>query len=150
MTAKWTHERLELLKELWADGDTARAIATQLGPEFTRNAVIGKAHRMRLEPRKIIEDHPQQCEPDQPAPVPTPREPRRPSIRLRLLLRTERPPGGPLTVLDLTDKTCRWPIGDVGVEGFHFCGAGPEDESPYCAPHRRTAYQSTMIMRRSR
>lgn len=149
MSAKpqlWTHERLELLKELWADGDSARVIAARLGPEFTRNSVIGKVHRMKLESRKVDQT---QDGPDQPAPVPAPRKPGRPPVRLRPLLRIEPPPGAPLTVFDLTDKTCRWPIGDVGVEGFHFCGATSEDESPYCAPHRRIAYQS-MMMRRSR
>jgi len=139
MTARpqlWTHERLELLKEYWADGDSTRVIAERLGPEFTRNSVIGKAHRMQLESRKIEHAH---VEPDQSAPVPAPVRPR--PVHLRPLLRFERSPGGPLGVLDLTDKTCRWPIGDVGVEGFHFCGELSADESPYCPHHRHVAYQ---------
>ena len=51
------------------------------------------------------------------------------------------PKGGRVTILHLSDKTCKWPIGDPGSEDFCFCGHSPRDKSPYCEYHARAAYQ---------
>ncbi|PKQ03506.1 MAG: GcrA cell cycle regulator, partial [Alphaproteobacteria bacterium HGW-Alphaproteobacteria-11] len=51
------------------------------------------------------------------------------------------------TVLTLTEHTCKWPIGDPGRPGFHFCGRGADNGSPYCTEHARMAYQPAQARR---
>ena len=142
----WTDEKLKLLEEYWADGVSARVIAERFGKGFTRNSVIGKVHRMKFTARR--EKPPSPAEPSKPL------EPSKPVVKLkppprRVIadkpVRPVRPvitlqPGEPLTLLHLTAKTCRWPIGDPGVPGFHFCGELPKRDSPYCDRHRAVAY----------
>ena len=163
----WTDERVELLKKLWTEGLSASQIAGRLGSGVTRNAVIGKVHRLNLSGRV------QQQRGTQPR---APRKQREPSLRrVRTAWHAEprhgrqqcaeaddagrsaRPPpalpepqplrlvdlpqDGRVTILHLSDKTCKWPIGDPGSEEFCFCGHGPRDGSPYCEYHARLAYQ---------
>ena len=91
----WTDERVSLLRQLWGNGKSASEIAQILGDEITRNAVIGKAHRLGLSGR--------------PSPIR-----KKPSAEAS-------PPSG-ATILSLTDRMCKWPIGDPREPGFHFCG----------------------------
>jgi len=166
----WTDERVELLKKLWTEGLSASQIAGRLGAGVTRNAVIGKVHRLNLSGRV------QQQRTAQPR---TPRKQREPSLApraggngggmpsmptagntaLKPMMRAEThvrpaslpepqplrlvdlPKDGRVTILHLSDKTCKWPIGDPGSEEFCFCGHGPRDGSPYCEYHARLAYQ---------
>jgi len=158
----WTDERVELLKKLWAEGLSASQVAKQLGG-VTRNAVIGKVHRLGLSGR-ATPSRPARARPQAPRtlvrgrPDPLTAEAREEEqqrsqsaqkaeaahIEERGLEPVQR-----ATVLTLTEHTCKWPIGDPGRPGFHFCGRGADHGSPYCTEHARLAYQP-MQARRNR
>ena len=141
----WTDERVEQLKQLWADGLSASQIARQLGG-VTRNAVIGKVHRLGLAGRAT------------PARAERPRmqvarriaRPRpQPIIQVPII---ERDPvvdeqGRKTTVLTISDRMCKWPIGDPSTTEFHFCGHPPKVNSPYCDAHSVKAFQPTQSRR---
>ena len=171
----WTGERVELLKKLWGEGLSASQIAARLSQGVTRNAVIGKVHRLNLSNRapqahSTTPRTPRKArEPSHPGrPNPMPSLPATGSAALKPMPRAEAQPrqialpepkplrlvalpkGGNITILHLSDKTCRWPIGDPGQEGFCFCGHGPRDGSPYCEYHARLAYQPLQDRRRDR
>jgi GcrA cell cycle regulator len=159
--AMWTEDRVNTLKQLWADGLSASQIAARLGLGVTRNAVIGKVHRLNLAgratqprntapraPRKTREPSIPGRSPSMPtagatalkpfhqtAPRPMPLPEPKP---LRLV---DNAKDGRITILHLSDKTCKWPIGDPMHEDFCFCGHGPREGSPYCEYHARIAYQ---------
>ena len=151
----WTDERVELLKKLWAEGHSASQIAARLpGEEITRNAVIGKVHRLNLAGRVMEAKAPKESkalEKPRPSIPPIPMtvnevekaqftiEANPPQLPIPQVLPLVN--GGRVTVLHLSDKTCRWPIGDPGTEDFCFCGHTPRDKSPYCDYHTRAAYQ---------
>ena len=141
----WTDERVEALKALWIDGLSASDIAAELGG-ITRNAVIGKVHRLGLAGRAG------------PARAERPRS----SISHKSVVRMAAPEpeiveedpiklddGNFATVLTINDRMCRWPIGDPSENEFHFCGRKPKSGSPYCEAHARKAYQP-QIARRDR
>ncbi len=106
----WTDEQEEKLKQLWREGKTASQIAEELGG-VSRNAVIGKAHRLGLSGR--------------PSPI---------------KVKASRPKK--VGLLDLTERMCRWPIGDPRQPGFYFCGKQAMPGLPYCAEHAAKAYQT--------
>src|SRR6185312_10450203 len=157
----WTDERVELLKKLWADGLSASQIAGELGG-ITRNAVIGKVHRLGLSGRAKSPS----------SSTPRARKPRshmlrvsRPSIRgnnalaLAYDMEPEHDPEPietviPLeqrrTLLELNEETCRWPIGDPSGTDFYFCGGKSVTGLPYCAHHSRVAYQPANDRRKDR
>jgi GcrA cell cycle regulator len=157
----WTDERVELLKKLWSDGLSASQIAAELGG-ITRNAVIGKVHRLGLSGRAKSAS----------SSAPRVRKPRshmlrvaRPAMRgnsaLALAYELEPiqepelidniiPMGQRRTLLELSDATCRWPIGDPASADFFFCGGAPLNGLPYCAYHSRVAYQPATERRRDR
>jgi GcrA cell cycle regulator len=180
-TQTWTAERVELLKQMWADGLSASTIAGRLGAGISRNAVIGKVHRLGLSGRAT---------PARTA-SPRPRRPRQPSHpsghpsshsghpghpgRTRLMPtagatalkpqvcqeRMVQPDPEPIRLVDipkgervnllmLSDKTCRWPIGEPGTEDFFFCGMSPRESTPYCEYHARLAYQPLYDRRRQK
>ncbi|WCL54789.1 GcrA family cell cycle regulator [Gimibacter soli] len=120
----WTDERIELLKNLWDSGQSASQIAKELGEGVTRNAVIGKAHRLGLKsrPSPVKADKPE-------APAAPKRVEKKEAKKL-------------VTLLDLTDRMCKWPHGHPGDEDFHFCGKPSEPGMPYCASHCAEAYQA--------
>jgi GcrA cell cycle regulator len=141
----WTDERVEMLKKLWLDGLSASQIAKQLGG-VTRNAVIGKVHRLGLsgratpsQPQRPVFKAPRPARPAatatprrvpaEAAPMPVPRPP---------AFYAEEP--GSATVLTLGAHMCKWPIGDPSTDGFTFCGRR-SSEGPYCGEHARVAYQ---------
>jgi GcrA cell cycle regulator len=150
----WTDERVEALKKLWADGLSASQIAAELGG-ITRNAVIGKVHRLGLSGRAKSPS----------SAAPRPRKPRATSHMLRVSRSSMRgntalahayeldiepepqlidnviPLGQRRSLLELTENTCRWPIGDPGTADFFFCGGPTITSLPYCAYHSRVAYQ---------
>jgi GcrA cell cycle regulator len=153
----WTDERVELLKKLWLDGHSASQIAKQLG-EVTRNAVIGKVHRLGLSGRATP------SQPARPA-FKTPRPPRpvvtSPPVQRRSAeVRPAPPPPvaapvvyveerGTATVLTLGAHMCKWPIGDPASDEFTFCGRRAGDEGPYCVEHARVAYQPQQAKKKS-
>jgi GcrA cell cycle regulator len=156
----WTDERVELLKKLWADGLSASQIAGQLGG-VTRNAVIGKVHRLGLSGRaKSLSSS-----------APRPRKPRPLSHSMRPRLRYSGntalaaspemeadldplanivPMGPRVSILELSEATCHWPIGDPGTDGFAYCGTRSKLNNPYCPYHARLAYQPLADRRRER
>jgi GcrA cell cycle regulator len=159
----WTDERVELLKKLWSDGLSASQIAGELGG-ITRNAVIGKVHRLGLSGRAKSPSNA----------TPRPRKPRSASHMMRVprasirgntalshayeldtepepeLIENIIPIGQRRTILELTEETCRWPIGDPGSTEFFFCGGHTLSALPYCAYHSRVAYQPANDRRRDK
>src|SRR5262249_38365017 len=158
----WTDDRVELLKRLWTDGLSASQIAAELGG-ITRNAVIGKVHRLGLSGRAKSPS----------STVPRPRKPRapgmmrlpRPSMRGNTPLATMYgtavqsepelveniiPIGQRGSLLALKDSKCGGPIGDPGTPEFFFCGGTPVEGLPYCNYHSRVAYQPAADRRRDR
>jgi GcrA cell cycle regulator len=156
----WTDERVELLKKLWADGLSASQIAAELGG-VTRNAVIGKVHRLSLSGRaKPSGGSVRTNRPKAPRP---PRQARpvtvgntalkviaQPLPRQRIVPIEDVVVPIPLraTILTLSDRTCKWPIGDPTDETFCFCGHNPRQSSPYCEYHSRVAFQPNVERRR--
>ncbi|GAD58083.1 LOW QUALITY PROTEIN: gcrA cell cycle regulator [Brevundimonas abyssalis TAR-001] len=149
MSQGWTEDRVGALKKLWLEGQSASQIAKQLGGGVTRNAVIGKVHRLGLSGRAA---------PSQPArttfraPRPRPAQPRRraasrrPSRALRPCRRTPPAPRipdmpGTATVLTLGAHMCKWPIGDPTSSDFSFCGRRSDEGATYCVEHAKLAYQ---------
>jgi GcrA cell cycle regulator len=176
----WTEERVELLKKLWMEGLSASQIAGVLGDGVTRNAVIGKVHRLKLSGR---------AKPASSAP--RARNTQRPSVRRsgmssspRSSLSSMRPRSigsAPmlgatalkiseefeveayqppqvqeleipveerLTLLQLNEQTCKWPIGDPLTPDFFFCGRPHDEGRPYCEFHSRRAYHQVEKKRR--
>ena len=146
----WTDERVETLKKLWLDGLSASQIATQLGG-VTRNAVIGKVHRLGLSGRATPSQPARTAfkAPRPPRPIASVQSgPRRmlerqshahPTPAPRPVSYVEQP--GTATVLTLGAHMCKWPIGDPSTDGFTFCGRRASEEGPYCVEHARVAYQ---------
>jgi len=201
----WTDERVETLKRMWAEGQSASQIAKELGG-VTRNAVIGKVHRLGLSNRAgegaaAAEDAEQPSLARNEAPSPKPAEPaaaksaaapkpapERPApqaapapasgatvtplpIRKAIIPAGQPLPPQPsaneispealasvrevekrakkLTLMELTERTCKWPIGDPATEDFWFCGLPSVAGKPYCEAHVGVAFQP-MSARRDR
>ena len=205
----WTDERVETLKKMWAEGQSASQIAKELGG-VTRNAVIGKVHRLGLSNRvggaaaeeetvteapvaKPVEAPKPTPEPvvaAQPAPKPAPEPRPAPAVErpapaaaapasnvTPLPLRKAIVPAGQplppqpsineispetlasarevekrarrLTLMELTERTCKWPIGDPATDDFWFCGLPSHPGKPYCEAHVGVAFQP-MSARRDR
>ncbi len=119
----WTDERVAQLRQLWGSGKSASEIADLLGG-VSRNAVIGKAHRLGLSGR--------------PSPI------KKKKAKAEIV---EAKPAG-ATILNLTERMCRWPIGDPKQPGFRFCGKPSMPNLPYCAEHAAIAYQVPSNKRR--
>ncbi len=152
----WTDERVAMLKKLWAEGHSASQIAQQLGG-VTRNAVIGKVHRLglsgRATPSRPVRRPPRlaRAKPRldtggtarETAVTTSPAERTRASERAEILAAL--PPlqlddGKTASVLTIRDSMCKWPIGDPGDPGFAFCGR-KADCGPYCSEHAKIAFQ---------
>ena len=187
----WTDERVELLKKMWTDGKSASQIAKELGG-VTRNAVIGKVHRLGLSNRAsgsaskpAAEDKatapkkdaaktkpaaktaPKPAEPVEPAPKPVnPVQPRKPIItagqplppqpsaneispEALATVREVEKKARRISLMELTERTCKWPIGDPATEDFWFCGLPCQSGKPYCEAHVGVAFQP-MSSRRDR
>lgn len=172
----WTDERVERLKQLWANGLSASQIAAEIGG-ISRNAVIGKVHRLGLSGRAKTGQEPQQpvrarkdgeadgaasldgatalngaeaAEPGdaimlttgQTGDEPSLPEPRREEVVVALSQR--------VTIMDLRESMCRWPIGDPTSPEFRFCGGRSITGLPYCPHHAQIAYQPVADRRRDR
>ncbi|RNF36201.1 GcrA family cell cycle regulator [Paracoccus methylarcula] len=193
----WTDERVETLKRMWAEGQSASAIAKELGG-VTRNAVIGKVHRLGLSnrndeaeakpaPAPAAEKKPEKksapakpepapqpaaAKPDpapvkeeapQPAFTPAPRRPIVPagqplppqpsaneiSPEALASVREVEKKARKLSLMELTERTCKWPIGDPATDKFWFCGLPSQPGKPYCEAHVGVAFQP-MSSRRDR
>lgn len=182
----WTDERVALLKKLWMEGLSASQIAAELSGGVTRNAVIGKVHRLKLSARAKPASVASRAK------TPRPAAPRRPTsspgVRgtastaasavsqrrsnpapvigaTALKIDTETQPqmaveiaeqpaelfipvAERISLLQLTEKTCKWPIGDPVSSEFHFCGRDAEENKPYCEFHSKRAYHQLERRRR--
>jgi GcrA cell cycle regulator len=168
--ATWTDERVELLKKLWTDGLSASQIAAELG-NVTRNAVIGKVHRLGLSGRpkdaKSTPATPQRPRkaatrmPSPPAPItphvannvvvaPIPLQPVMEQPPVALDDDVAIPMSERVTIMDLRESMCRWPMGDPTKPEFRFCGARSITGLPYCTHHSRIAYQPVADRKRER
>ncbi len=158
----WTDDRVELLTKLWADGLSASQIAKELGG-VTRNAVIGKVHRLGLSGRAKAPSS---------AAKRAKRVPRANGYATRQSRATSRgngrknpaiatvsrtaiedlvaPEPKKIDLVELSDKRCKWPYGDPATDDFYFCGHASKDEQPYCEYHSALAYQNTPDRKRDR
>lgn len=166
----WTDERVELLKKLWGEGLSASQIASRLG-SVTRNAVIGKVHRLGLSGRattsrmKTVRPRSRLAAPKRAVTAPqAAAKPRfaavgNPAVRALYPLDAEPlpsveelviPVAERKTIQTLTESSCRWPIGDPQTAEFHFCGKHKVSGLPYCEFHARRAFQPAIPRRRER
>lgn len=171
----WTDERVNTLKKLWTEGLSASQIAAELG-DVTRNAVIGKVHRLGLSGRakttSTSAPRPRRARaPSQPSTRAAssgtaPRSVGNAALKMDPQVKAEASPNVvpkaepqsdvvvPIskraTILSLTEQTCKWPIGDPGDDGFHFCGNKSKNGLPYCDYHCRIAYQPVSDRRRDK
>jgi GcrA cell cycle regulator len=140
-SSTWTEDRITLLKQFWGQKSAAE-IAKILGCGLSRNAVIGKAHRLNLSAGKkpantsiaSLRDRSRNTE------ARPPRTLRAPKMAVRL---PPEPVGAGISLLELTEKTCRYPHGDPKAAEFKFCGAPSLPGLPYCPYHSAVAYQIT-------
>ncbi|WP_380057205.1 GcrA family cell cycle regulator [Falsihalocynthiibacter sp. SS001] len=187
----WTDERVETLKKMWGEGQSASQIAKELGG-VTRNAVIGKVHRLGLSNRATTTSKPAaekkpaaakpaaakpkptvpKAEPERAAAKPASTEPPRPIPVRKAIIPAGQPlPPQPsaneispeamasvrevektakkLNLMELTERTCKWPIGDPATDEFWFCGLDVKAGKPYCEAHVGVAFQP-MSNRRDR
>jgi len=137
----WTPEKEEKLRELWKKGNTASQIASLLGGA-TRNAVIGKAHRLNLEARApskksvLRVNSENNIKPE----AKTQKLGRKARFKA-LLLDKNFEPENPKKLEELTDETCKWPSGHPNEENFYFCGRKSLEKFVYCKLHMLYAYQ---------
>ena len=137
----WTIEREKKLRELWKKGHTASQIAELIG-DTTRNAVIGKAHRLNLQARAASKKLSSKIntENNNTPEVKTQKLGRKARFKA-LLLDKNFEQENPKKLEELTDKTCRWPIGHPYEKDFYFCGRTPMEKFVYCKLHMLYAYQ---------
>lgn len=154
----WSDERVDHLRRLWEEGRTASQIATELGG-VTRNAVIGKIHRLGLSNRtksgelpagtsrsgardgdgaSVVADAIAMAE----MPIETLPSASVTPVALSLTRR--------VTIMDLRESMCRWPIGDPTAPDFHYCGDRSITGLPYCTHHAQIAYQPAAERKRDR
>ena len=137
----WTPEREEKLRQLWKQGHSGSQIASILG-NTTRNAVIGKVFRLKLASRitsKKLEGK-KNTEKNNSPETKTQKLGRKARFKALLLDRNFEQEN-PKKFGELTDKTCKWPIGHPYEEKFYFCGRKPMEKFPYCKLHLLYAFQ---------
>jgi len=134
--------RIEQLKKLWASGLSASAIAQKLGDNATRNSVIGKVHRLKLDARSVSQkSSPKVNTENQNTPeVKTQKTGRKARFKALLIDKTF-PEVNPTKIEDLTDQHCRWPLGEKMEPASFFCGRVPMEKFVYCKLHMLFAYQ---------
>ena len=137
----WTDEREKKLRELWGKGRTANQIAEILG-NTTRNAVIGKAHRLKLAARTHSKNSQAKSrERKNQNQITKPEKLSRKARFKSLLLDKNFEPENPKTLEELNDTTCRWPIGHPDEKDFYFCGRSSVKGFSYCKLHVLYAFQ---------
>ena len=164
----WTDERVELLRQLWLDGKSASQISAQLGHGVTRNAVIGKVHRLGLAGRAKAPSSaaaPRAASAPRMPPRPASNGARtavrgatalayaaEPALDTRPVFQEDDvvvPMSLRVTIIDLKEAMCRWPLGDPSSADFRYCGS-PATSGPYCVHHGKLAYQPVQDRRRER
>jgi GcrA cell cycle regulator len=132
----WTPEREEKLKQLWKKGHSGSQIARLLGDGATRNSVLGKSFRLKLQSRVVTKKT---------TPRTNTEKDNSPEIKAQKLGRKEKfkallisknfPPEQPTILEDLNQDTCRYPLGEKLEPAKFFCGRKPVDKYPYCELH---------------
>ena len=137
----WTEQETKILRDLWKKGLTASQIAAQI-PGKTRNACIGRAHRLNLEARaKSKKTTPKvNTENNTKSEIKTQKLGRKAKFKA-LILDKNFEQENPTKLEELTNETCRWPIGHPYEEKFYFCGRKPMEKFPYCKLHVLYAFQ---------
>ena len=170
----WTEQQIQTLQEMWGHGFSASEIAVRLGGGLSRNAIIGKAHRMKLSAgqptvvKKAGATANRRAVPSTEGRtvLTTPSDRKRVMLRSlpvmplppsttvkRLIEKTQQATGHVSTVASLhrgdgvavtkvSERQCRWPVGDPRSPDFRFCGCGVYESLPYCIDHARIAYQN--------
>lgn len=141
----WNDERVELLKKFWSEGLSASQIASKMGG-VTRNAVIGKVHRLGLSGRATPAKPQRGCEAEvyedeRPAAVYARSEVERLVVEPEFIAPAVLAGGDMATVSTLKGNMCKWPIGDPARDDFHFCGQSAPTGKPYCPYHAQLAFQ---------
>ena len=137
----WTDEKVTKLKELWGKGNTASQIAEIIGG-ISRNAVIGKAHRLNLS-AKIKARSTVSNQNSKSSNIDTKINPikgRRSKFK-SLLIEKDFEPENPKQLEELNEDLCKWPIGHPDEESFYFCGRTSLKDFSYCKLHLLYAYQ---------
>jgi len=173
----WTDERVELLRQLWLDGKSASQISAAIGGGLTRNAVIGKVHRLGLAGRA----RPSGGQEEGAAAPPRAQAPARRvapraaapvmmsqpmtqgatalamSVAVQPMMQAVRleeevvvPMSLRVTIVDLKESMCKWPLGDPTSSDFRYCGSPAHGTGPYCQHHGKLAYQPAQERRRDR
>jgi GcrA cell cycle regulator len=162
----WTKERIELLTKLWTEGLSASQIAAELGGDVSRNAEISKAHRLGIDygtakgtgtPRPRKPRPPEPPAPTLPAqhdPALVPRaaneQPSRQPEMTAVSVEVVASQSGGVTIMELREGVCRWPLGDPTTPEFRYCGARAGEGLPYCPYHAQLAYQPAAERKRLR
>ena len=137
----WTEEKVEKLKELWGKGNTASQIAEIIG-SISRNAVIGKAHRLNLSAKlKTRTATSNQKFENSLEEKNIPKSRGRRSKFKSLIIEKDFEPENPKHLEELDESTCKWPIGHPNEKSFYFCGRSSLKDFSYCKLHLRYAYQ---------
>lgn len=158
----WTDDRVDLLRKLWTDGLSASQIAAELGG-VTRNAVIGKVHRLglsgrvkgasqgggsRRKPTKTAASGYSKSSKTNSSSTRGPKT--QPAPRPAPIVDVPEPTPLMFDLLQLTESTCKYPIGDPQEAGFGFCGHKAREGDPYCEYHCRLTYQPASDRRRDK
>ncbi len=137
----WTEEKVNKLRELWGKGNTASQIAEIIGG-ITRNAVIGKAHRLNLsakiKTRKVTSNENYNHTTEQRNNKV--KRGRRSKFK-SLIIEKDFEPENPKQLEELDENSCKWPIGHPNEKSFYFCGRTSLKDFSYCKLHLLYAYQ---------
>ena len=136
----WNEEKVEKLKELWGKGSTASQIAEIIGG-ISRNAVIGKAHRLNLSSKIKTRNASSSQNFDNSSEENSSKKKGRKSKFQSLIIEKDFEPENPKKLEELDESSCKWPVGHPEEESFYFCGRSSLKDFSYCKLHLLYAYQ---------
>ena len=137
----WNEEKVEKLKELWGKGSTASQIAEIIGG-ISRNAVIGKAHRLNLSSKIKTRNASSSQNFDNSSEENSSKQIRgRKSKFQSLIIEKDFEPENPKKLEELDESSCKWPVGHPEEQSFYFCGRSSLKDFSYCKLHLLYAYQ---------